>query len=55
MQDGRAITYASRQLQHHEEHYPIHDVEILAVDNALRVYGIISWAVYCTSMPITRV
>jgi hypothetical protein len=26
MQDGRAITYASRQLRCHEEHYPAHDL-----------------------------
>jgi hypothetical protein len=37
MQDGRAIAYASRQLQHHEEHYPTHDLELLAVIHALKV------------------
>jgi hypothetical protein len=26
MQDGRAITYASRQLRCHEGHYPAHDL-----------------------------
>jgi hypothetical protein len=29
MQDGCAIAYASRQLRHHEEHYPTHDLELL--------------------------
>jgi hypothetical protein len=29
MQDGRAIAYASNQLQRHEEHYPTHDLELL--------------------------
>jgi hypothetical protein len=38
IQDGRAIAYASRQLQHHEEHYPTHDLELLAVIYALKVW-----------------
>jgi hypothetical protein len=38
MQDGRAISYASRQLRHHEEHYPTHDLELLAVVHALKVW-----------------
>jgi hypothetical protein len=37
MQDGRAIAYASRQLQRNEEHYPIHDLELLAVVHTLKV------------------
>jgi hypothetical protein len=38
MQDGRAIAYASRQLRCHEEHYPTHDLELLAVVHALKVW-----------------
>jgi hypothetical protein len=38
MQDGRATAYASRQLQRHEEHYPTHDLELLAVVHALKVW-----------------
>jgi hypothetical protein len=37
MQDGRAIAYASWQLRHHEEHYPTHDLELLAVVHTLKV------------------
>jgi hypothetical protein len=37
MQDGHAIAYASRQLWHHEEHYPTHDLELLAVAHTLKV------------------
>jgi hypothetical protein len=37
MQEGRAIAYASRQLRRHEEHYPTHDLELLAVVHALKV------------------
>jgi hypothetical protein len=36
MQDGCAIAYASRQLRRHEEHYPTHDLELLAVVHALK-------------------
>jgi hypothetical protein len=37
MQDGRAIAYASRQLRCHEEHYPTHDLKLLAVIHILKV------------------
>jgi microcompartment protein CcmK/EutM len=37
MQDGRVIAYASCQLRHHEEQYPTHDLELLAVVHALKV------------------
>jgi microcompartment protein CcmK/EutM len=37
MQDGRAIAYASRQLRRHEEHYPTHDLELLAIVHTLKV------------------
>jgi ribonuclease HI len=38
MQEGRAIAYASRQLQCHKEHYPTHYLELLAVVHALKVW-----------------
>jgi hypothetical protein len=38
MQDGRAIAYASQQLRCHEEHYPTHDLELLAVVHTLKVW-----------------
>jgi hypothetical protein len=31
MQEGRVISYSSRQLRRHEEHYPTHDLELAAV------------------------
>jgi hypothetical protein len=37
IKDGCAIAYASRQLRLHEEHYPTHDLELLAVIHALKV------------------
>jgi hypothetical protein len=37
MQEGRVIAYALRQLKHHEEHYPTHDLELAAVVHALKI------------------
>jgi hypothetical protein len=36
MQEGRVISYFSRQLRRHEEHYPAHDLELAAFMMALR-------------------
>jgi hypothetical protein len=38
MQEGRVITYSSRQLRSHEEHYPTHDLELVVVVHALRTW-----------------
>jgi hypothetical protein len=38
MQEGRVISYSSRQLRHHEEHYPTHDLELAAVVMTLRTW-----------------
>jgi hypothetical protein len=38
MQEGRVISYSSRQLRRHEEHYPTHDLELAAVLMALRTW-----------------
>jgi hypothetical protein len=38
MQEGRVIAYASRQLKHHEEHYPTHDLELAVVVHALKIW-----------------
>jgi hypothetical protein len=35
---GHAITYVSRQFRRHEEHYPTHDLELLAVVHELKVW-----------------
>jgi hypothetical protein len=36
MQEGRVISYSSRQLRCYEEHYPTHDLELAAMVMALR-------------------
>jgi hypothetical protein len=38
MQEGLVISYSSRQLRRHEEHYPTHDLELVAVVMALRLW-----------------
>jgi hypothetical protein len=38
MQEGRVIAYASRQLRRYEEHYPTHDLELVAVVHALKIW-----------------
>jgi hypothetical protein len=38
MQEGRVISYTSRQLRRHEEHYPTHDLELVAIVMALRTW-----------------
>jgi hypothetical protein len=38
MQEGRVISYSSRQLRRHEEHYPTHDLELAAAVMALRTW-----------------
>ena len=37
MQDGKVIAYASRQLRPHEQNYPTHDLELVAVIFALKI------------------
>jgi hypothetical protein len=38
MQDGRMVAYASRQLRKHEVNYPTHDVELVIVVHALKIW-----------------
>jgi hypothetical protein len=38
MQEGRVISYSSRQLRRHEEHYPTHDLELAAIVMTLRMW-----------------
>jgi hypothetical protein len=38
MQEGRVISYSSRQLRCHKEHYPTPDLELAAVVMALRAW-----------------
>jgi hypothetical protein len=38
MQDNRVIAYASRALRPHEQNYPTHDLELVAVVHALNMW-----------------
>ena len=37
MQAGRVVAYGSRQLKNHEQNYPKHDMELVAVVFALKI------------------
>ena len=47
MQNGRVISYASRQLKKHEENYPTHDLELAAVVHALKIWRHYLYGVTC--------
>ena len=38
MQDGKVVTYASRQMKPHEQNYPTHDLELAVVVFALKIW-----------------
>ena len=38
MQDGKVMAYASRQLKPHEQNYPTHDLELVAVVFSLKIW-----------------
>jgi hypothetical protein len=38
MQEGKVVSYASRQLRKHEQNYPTHDLELAAVVHALKIW-----------------
>ncbi|WVZ93032.1 hypothetical protein U9M48_039055 [Paspalum notatum var. saurae] len=38
MQDNKVVSYASRQLRAHEENYPTHDLELVAVVHELKIW-----------------
>ena len=38
MQEGKVVPYASRQLKPHEKNYPTHDLELVAIVFALKIW-----------------
>ena len=38
MQSGKVVAYGSRQLKNHEQNYPTHDMELLTVVFALKIW-----------------
>ena len=38
MQHGQAIAYASWQLKHHKQNYPAHDLELVPIIFALKIW-----------------
>ena len=37
MQSGRVVAYVSHQLKNHEQNYPTHDMELVAIVFALKI------------------
>ncbi|KAL4360747.1 hypothetical protein GQ457_04G015530 [Hibiscus cannabinus] len=48
MQEGRVVAYASRQLKTHEKNYPTHDIELVAVVFALKIWRHYLYGERCT-------
>ena len=46
MQHGRVITYSYRQLEDYEKNHPTHDLELVVVVFALKIYRGITCMVY---------
>ncbi len=38
MQEGKVVTYTSRQLKPHEKNYPTHELELAAIVFALKIW-----------------
>ena len=38
MQNGKVVAYASRQLRTHEANYPTHDLELVVIVHALKIW-----------------
>ena len=38
MEEGKVVTYASRQLKPHEKNYPTHNLELAAIVLALKIW-----------------
>ena len=47
MQDGRVIAYASRKLKKRKQNYPTHDLELVAVVFALKIWRHYLYGVPC--------
>ena len=47
IQNGKVIAYASRQLRPHEKNYPTHDLELAAVDFALKIWRYYLYGAKC--------
>ena len=47
MQEGKVVSYASRQLKNHEVNYPTHDLELASVVHALKIWRPYLWGKRC--------
>ena len=47
MEDGKVVTYASKQLKPHEQNYPTHDLELVMVVFSLKIWQHYLYGVKC--------
>lgn len=47
MQHGKVVAYASRQLKPHEKNYHVHDLELVAMIFALKIWRHYLYGVSC--------
>ena len=55
MQDGKVVAYASRQLKPYEKNYPTHDLELVVIVFALKIWRHYLYGKNVSSTPIIRV
>ena len=55
MQDGKVVAYASRQMKPQEQNYPTHDLELVAVVFALKMWRHYLYGEKCRTLQIIRV
>jgi len=47
VQNGKVISYASRQLKIHEKNYPVHDLELAVIIHTLKIWRHYLYGVSC--------
>jgi hypothetical protein len=55
MQDGKVISYAFRRLKRHEQNYPTHDLELMTMVFALKIWKPYLYGESCAIPLIIRV
>ena len=55
MRKGKVIAYASRQLKDFKKNYPTHDLELVVVMFALKLWRLVGTVYIVTHTPIMRI
>ena len=54
MQNGKVVAYGSRQLKNHEKNYPTHDLVLVAIVHALKIWRTTCMVKRLRYSPITK-